>query len=105
MTHMDCTPFLTASSLGLGRVGRLGIGSPMGPEICEGSGSCSSRPVRVAGGVRFRQVSVGSGHTRGVTAVGVAYCWGLNGAGQLGNGRASGPEICDEFFACSHRPV
>jgi alpha-tubulin suppressor-like RCC1 family protein len=42
--------------------------------------------VAVAGGRSFRQVSSGSDHTCGVTTGNVAYCWGLNNIGQLGEG-------------------
>jgi len=45
-----------------------------------------SRPVRVAGDVRFTAVSAGDRYTCAVTATGAAYCWGLNGWGQLGDG-------------------
>jgi alpha-tubulin suppressor-like RCC1 family protein len=43
-------------------------------------------PVAVAGGLRFRQVSAGSDHTCGVTTDSLAYCWGFNHVGQLGDG-------------------
>jgi alpha-tubulin suppressor-like RCC1 family protein len=39
----------------------------------------------VSGGLTFTQVSAGSDHTCGITGAGVAYCWGYNGNGQLGN--------------------
>src|SRR3989442_15930876 len=41
--------------------------------------------------VKFAAVSVGGIHTCGVAAGGVAYCWGWNTRGQLGDG-TSGPE-------------
>jgi alpha-tubulin suppressor-like RCC1 family protein len=34
----------------------------------------------------FRQLSTGHGHTCGVTAANLAYCWGSNWFGQLGDG-------------------
>jgi alpha-tubulin suppressor-like RCC1 family protein len=43
-------------------------------------------PVAVAGGLRFRQVSVGGVHTCGVATGNLAYCWGDNEFGQLGDG-------------------
>ena len=48
------------------------------------------RPVPVAGGLAFRHLSaggtLGSLHTCGVTTANVAYCWGRNDLGQLGDG-------------------
>jgi alpha-tubulin suppressor-like RCC1 family protein len=46
-------------------------------------------PVPVAGGLRFRQVisgGDGSATTCGVTMSHVAYCWGFNSHGQIGDG-------------------
>ena len=43
-------------------------------------------PAPVVGGLSFRAVSVGSGHTCGVTTRGDVYCWGVNDDGQLGDG-------------------
>jgi alpha-tubulin suppressor-like RCC1 family protein len=42
--------------------------------------------IRPANGLSFRQVSVGFGHSCGVTQAHLAYCWGVNFAGQLGDG-------------------
>lgn len=44
------------------------------------------QPAPVAGGLRFRQVSVGPEHSCGVTTTDRAYCWGFNGYGKLGIG-------------------
>jgi len=42
--------------------------------------------VAVAGWLTFAAVSAGGAHACRVTTAGAAYCWGLNGSGQLGNG-------------------
>ena len=52
----------------------------------------------------FRQVSAGSDHACGVTSDGLAYCWGYNFSGQLGDGTSDGPERCG-VWPCSTRPI
>jgi alpha-tubulin suppressor-like RCC1 family protein len=44
-------------------------------------------PVPVAGGRLFRRVSPGGLHTCGVTTNDRAFCWGLGGQGQIGDGK------------------
>lgn len=60
-----------------------------------GNGMTAYTPVRVptlvAGGLTFASVSAGRGsvrgaHTCGITPGGLAYCWGSNVVGQLGDG-------------------
>lgn len=45
---------------------------------------CSTAPVRVDTEVRFAAIDAGMGHTCAITADGVAYCWGNNVFGQVG---------------------
>lgn len=57
--------------------GQLGIGS----------GSGTEEPVRVkTGGLVFRQVHAGAGHSCGLTQDNKVWCWGRNDLGQLGDG-------------------
>jgi alpha-tubulin suppressor-like RCC1 family protein len=59
--------------------GKLGIGSPVRRIV--------TTPTRVAGGLKFRVVAVGSAHSCGLTVPDDrAYCWGDNSLGQLGDG-------------------
>jgi alpha-tubulin suppressor-like RCC1 family protein len=62
---------------GLNNNGQAGDGS---------SESTLARPVAVAGGLTFSQVSASGSHTCGVTPAGVGYCWGSNFSGGLGDG-------------------
>ena len=56
-------------------------------ELGDGTGANSPTPVLIAGGLSFGAVSAfGRYHSCGLTAAGVAYCWGYNGWGQLGDG-------------------
>lgn len=41
----------------------------------------------------FRQLSVGVMHSCGVTTDNVAYCWGVNHEGELGNGTTTGTGV------------
>jgi alpha-tubulin suppressor-like RCC1 family protein len=43
-------------------------------------------PRAVAGGLNFGEVRAGSYHSCGLTMANQAYCWGNNGAGELGDG-------------------
>src|SRR6266487_1347271 len=73
-----------------------GVGSD-GEAYCWGSNSfgelgiddtsvAANSPGAVAGGLSFREVSVGARHTCGLTVTGAAYCWGEALYGQLGDG-------------------
>ena len=48
--------------------------------------SHGQKPQPVAGGLVWRRISPGGLHTCGVTTTDVAYCWGYNQKGQLGDG-------------------
>jgi alpha-tubulin suppressor-like RCC1 family protein len=67
--------------------GQLGNGTTTGPETCPPySIPCSTKPVAVVGGLRFRQISAGFFTTCGVTTDYLAYCWGHNELGEVGDG-------------------
>jgi alpha-tubulin suppressor-like RCC1 family protein len=69
-----------------------------------GDGSTTIRwvPTAVVGGVRFQSVTAGGfyspsfpyvEHTCGLTSAGVAYCWGSNASGQLGDGTTTNRSV------------
>ena len=77
-------------------------GGPLeGPEICGGNGSskypCTTTPELVAT-VAATQVSAEGENTCALLDVGGVLCWGRNTYGQLGNGDATGPDTCTNFF-------
>ncbi|GIW53238.1 MAG: hypothetical protein KatS3mg081_2593 [Gemmatimonadales bacterium] len=51
-----------------------------------GSAAARTAPTSVAGNLVFKDISAGPEHTCALTFDGVAYCWGYNGRGQLGDG-------------------
>jgi alpha-tubulin suppressor-like RCC1 family protein len=67
-------------------VGQLGVGTVTGPDTCANAQPCSTKPVAVLGGHRFRQVSASTYHSCGVTPDFHAWCWGNGEKGDLGNG-------------------
>ena len=50
----------------------------------------SATPVAVAGSLEFANISAAWQHTCAVTVLGVAYCWGTDSLGQLGDGTLMG---------------
>jgi len=59
------------------------------PDTCVPEGiavPCARLPIPVDGGLSFASIAAGLHHTCGITTRGVAYCWGLNDHGQLGDG-------------------
>jgi alpha-tubulin suppressor-like RCC1 family protein len=67
-------------------------GSNKDGQLGDGSNTTRYTPVAVEGGIAFASVAGGvggneewGGHTCGLTADGVAYCWGLNQFGELGD--------------------
>jgi alpha-tubulin suppressor-like RCC1 family protein len=64
------------------------LGAPSA-ESCAGV-SCAMAAVEVTGGLHFRSIEAGNGHTCAVTLGGEAFCWGLNSWGQLGDGTRTG---------------
>lgn len=62
---------------GINTYGAVGDGTKLNTRL---------RPVAVAGGLYFTQLSAGSLHTCAKTETSAAYCWGYNRNGQLGDG-------------------
>ena len=66
---------------GFNEFGQLGSGS---------IGGLSYHPVQVASGLPFRQINAGATRTCGVTPDRLAYCWGANWFGDVGDGTPDG---------------
>jgi len=62
-------------------------GSGLSGQLGTGNQNTTSSPVTVAGGItNWSQVSAADGHSLGLTSTGIAYAWGFNGYGRLGDG-------------------
>jgi alpha-tubulin suppressor-like RCC1 family protein len=68
---------------GLNGEGQLGSASTA--RAADGNAYTAS-PALVSGGLRWKQVSAGDGHSCGVTSDAKLRCWGENLSGQLGDG-------------------
>ncbi len=64
-------------------------GSNAAGQLGDGSTTASSKPVLVAGNLKFSTISAGVSHTCGLSQ-GEVYCWGSNLSGEIGNG--AGPK-------------
>ncbi|HEX8359282.1 MAG TPA: Ig-like domain-containing protein [Longimicrobium sp.] len=76
-----------AYCLGASNAGQLGTTATT--ETCQLNSTsplfpCASRPLAVTGGLAFEAVAPGAEFACGLTRDGRAFCWGSNGAGQLG---------------------
>jgi alpha-tubulin suppressor-like RCC1 family protein len=62
-------------------------GANYGGGLGDGTTITRLRPVTVLGGLEFAQITAGSGsNSCGVTPKYVAYCWGNNQSGAIGDG-------------------
>jgi alpha-tubulin suppressor-like RCC1 family protein len=87
-------------------LGLLGDGTYTGPQLCGSAGACSTVPVDVSGLTGgIAAVAAGQAHTCALTIEGDVKCWGLNDSGELGDGTATGPEVCDYPYYCSTVPL
>lgn len=83
MTHLATSAGVSDHNFpkpaGDGSTGQLGDGN-------SGDGYRAALPVTVHGDHEFVAVCTGLSHSCGLDASGRAWCWGLNTAGQLGDG-------------------
>jgi alpha-tubulin suppressor-like RCC1 family protein len=103
----------TVDCWGANELGQLGDRTSSGPASCEylaQSYACSTKPVAVSGLSGVTAIAAGQTHTCALLLGGTVECWGNNQWGQLGDGTAVGPEMCQEpesptAWACSTKPV
>ena len=76
---------------GDGTFGQLG---GVAPSTCLSVVPCALTPVPVSGSLTFAKISSNVTHSCAVTPASVAYCWGDNGSGELGQGNYTGPDTC-----------
>jgi alpha-tubulin suppressor-like RCC1 family protein len=64
-----------------------GWGTNGSGQLGDGTTTSTSSPVTVVGGItNWSQLSAGRFHSVGLTSSGIAYGWGFNSTGQLGDG-------------------
>ena len=64
------------------------LGVPLVPDRCLPSAPlpCATGALPVLTDARFETLALGGNHSCGLTSTGVAWCWGANDSGQLGDG-------------------
>jgi len=74
--------------------GELGIGQQTPPANCGASlVRCSRTPLQVSGNLTFSSLTTNNFNTCGVTTLGGAFCWGLNGNGEFANGTTTKSDV------------
>jgi alpha-tubulin suppressor-like RCC1 family protein len=71
---------------GNGSAGQLGAAPQAECTTASGPILCNPLPIAVQGSLIFAALTAGNHHSCGLTVDDVAYCWGLNDRGQLGDG-------------------
>ncbi|HEX6614704.1 MAG TPA: hypothetical protein VF046_00220 [Gemmatimonadales bacterium] len=72
-------------------------------KLGDGSNMSAFSPVAVAGGLQFRQVTLGEWHACGITLDNRAYCWGNNRDGQIGDSSNAASRSVATAVAGGHR--
>ena len=114
---MRCSPNGTVVAWGESDWGDLGNDSDTGPQDCGTTMSqpCGPTPAAVQGLTGVDAISAGANDTLALLSSGEVMAWGNNGDGELGDGTANGPDVCEVYGAtlsgapiptsCSTKPV
>jgi alpha-tubulin suppressor-like RCC1 family protein len=86
-THLAAGQY-SSHSLGITATGILYAWGANGQgQLGDGNTTARSSPVTVVGGItNWSQLAAGGSHSLGLTSTGIAYAWGYNGYGKLGDG-------------------
>jgi alpha-tubulin suppressor-like RCC1 family protein len=99
MCHMLATRSRLLPAAATALVLSLGCREATEPTAFEPAGARAAASAPLT----FRQISEGSDYTCGVTTTDLAYCWGTNNLGQLGNGTLGDPAAVPVAVTGGHR--
>ena len=88
------------ASCGLTAAGELFCWGSLG--LFSGNSAVATTPVRLAPSLTFSAIASGSFHLCGLQGSGVAWCWGVNSAGQLGSGASEAIVSAPQRVAGDH---